>query len=97
MAHKTPERPEIPECAAHVWAWFAELSAQRMSGMGGAEPLGWSGIAAWAALTGEIVRPEEVRMLVAMDAAYREAAAEEQEDRREAGKAEGGGKRRAWS
>lgn len=82
MGHKTPEAPEVPDAARHVWEWFWTLSSQRRSGMGGPEAIGWDEISAWACLTGTLTRPEEVAMLVAMDGAYRAAYGEEQASRR---------------
>lgn len=70
---------EVEEHWAHLWEWFWQLSAVRGQGFSGPEPITFSEIASWTALTGEIVRREEVRVLLAMDAAYRGAAAEEQE------------------
>lgn len=78
MAHKTPDEPEIPKAGEHVWEWFWRLSTQRRSGMAGAEAFGWEAIHAWARLTGTIVRPEEVEMLVMMDLAYRNEVGSEQ-------------------
>lgn len=84
MSHLTPPEPEIPIAAEHVWTWFWELSAQRRSGFGGAEPLSWDEIAAWMRLTQTQVIPEEVSMLTAMDLAYRSATSDEQAAKREA-------------
>lgn len=89
MGHLTPEAPEVPEAARHVWGWFWALSSQRRSGMGGPDAIGWDEIRAWSQLTGTITRPEEVSMLVALDVAYREAYAEEQAARRKAKKSDG--------
>lgn len=98
QSDKTPDEPTLPGCGEHVWQWFAELSAQRGSGgMGGIEPLGWSSIKAWSELTGVIVRPEEVRMLLAMDAAFRSAAGVERADSAARNKPEKPTKPRTWS
>lgn len=60
MAHETPPEPDVPWLFAHVWAWFWEISAQRSSGMGGAEPIAWRDLEAWMRLTGNQPSPEEV-------------------------------------
>lgn len=73
---EVPERPEVPDCAAHVLGWFYELSSRRAPSMGGVSPLQFGDIAAWQALLGVQVLPEEVRMILAMDVAFRQAANE---------------------
>ncbi len=67
--------PDVPGAASHVWAWFWELDGTRSAGMG-LSPIGFGEIAAWAGLTGEIIRPWEVRALRAMDAERLAATAE---------------------
>jgi len=66
----------VPDEAAHVYEWFWTLSAQRAQGP---EPISWQAIRAWSELTRTAIRPEEVDMLVAMDAAYRAELHKEQE------------------
>lgn len=83
MSHKTPEPVDIPEAASHVWEWFWKLSAQRSSGFGGAEPISWLEMDAWARLTNTLVTPEEFDMLSALDLAYRSACSEESASKRE--------------
>ena len=80
--------PRIPltqarYAASHVWEWFWTLSSQRGSGFGSAQALSWSEIADWAKLTRTLVTPEEVKMLVAMDMAYRSTASDEESAKRE--------------
>lgn len=79
MSHLTPDEPDVPMVAEHVWNWFWHLSSQRRSGLNGPEPLGWEGIGYWASLTGTLVIPEEIELLVAMDIAYRTGISQEQE------------------
>lgn len=86
QSDKTPERPEVPECVQHVWNWFAQLARQRQGGFSGPEPITWRDIAAWRDLTGTLITDTEVEMLVAMDAAYRDQANKEREERSEAEK-----------
>lgn len=74
---ESPEPPEVPEPVEHLCEWFWELSAQRGSGP---EPLQFQDIQAWADLCGESPRIEEVKMLLQMDSAYREAAHRESEE-----------------
>lgn len=61
--------PELPECAAHVWSWFAELTGRRTCGMM-MNPITWTEIDAWARLKG--IRPKqwELDALTGIDAAY---------------------------
>jgi hypothetical protein len=61
--------PEIPAEVAHVWGWFCELDSQRSGNGFGGNPISWGEIAAWAALTGSMPRPHEVRMLLRLDRA----------------------------
>ena len=65
--------------------------------MGGIEPIGWSNIKAWSELTGTVTRPEEVRMLLAMDAAFRSAASVERADAAARNKPDKPAKPRTWS
>lgn len=86
MSHRTPGDPDVPLAGEHVWVWFWRLASQRSSGMGGPEPISWRDIRAWSDLTRTDIRPEEVDMLVAMDATYRKAVGEEQRAKSEATK-----------
>jgi len=49
----------MPEELGYIWAWFLELRT--------AEPLAYSEIASWAALTRTNVLPWEVRLLRSLD------------------------------
>ena len=62
--------PEIDPAALHIWDWFWDAHRGRQAGMGGWLPLPASELAAWAKLTGEIVRPEEWQILRDMDRAF---------------------------
>lgn len=75
-----PEPPECPECVEHVAQWFYELSRRRAPAMSGVAPIQYRDIQAWIELTGTLVIPEEVEMILAMDDAYREAIAEIQNE-----------------
>lgn len=68
---------EVPTEAEHVWDWFFELSQRRRSGP---EALSFGEVGEWQRLTGNIIRPEEVRMIMAMDDAYVAEARKEQAD-----------------
>lgn len=70
---EVPEQPEVPDCGAHVLQWFFELSSRRQPSMGGVSPLTFSDIAAWQNMLGIEVLVEEVRMILALDVAYRKA------------------------
>jgi hypothetical protein len=63
-----------------VWEWFFELSAQRKSGP---EHLGFAEIGEWQRLLGRYIRPEEIKMILAMDTAYVSALKKEQQLLRE--------------
>ena len=51
--------------------------------MNGADPIAWRDIAEWSRLTGNEPSPEELRMLLDMDAAFREAIASERKKEKE--------------
>lgn len=70
-ADLTPPEPEVPWQFEHVWSWFWEISGQRASGVDGAGPIAWRDIADWSRLTGNELQPEELRMLIDMDVAFR--------------------------
>lgn len=73
---EVPDEPEVPECAAHVLGWFFDLSNRRASAFSGAGPITFADIGAWRDLTGTIVEPFEVRMILDMDSAFRSAVNE---------------------
>lgn len=62
--------PDLPADATHVWLWFLDLSSTRGSNGFGPNPLAWTEIAAWASLTGIIVRPAEIEALLILDHAW---------------------------
>jgi hypothetical protein len=62
--------PELPECAAHVWIWFFQLSNRRTMGMA-MNPITWPDIDAWSRLTGIKPRQWELDALTGIDDAYR--------------------------
>ena len=51
----------------HVWDWFLELSAQRGSGMAGAEPLKYADIHAWSVITAQPLAAHEARLIIQLD------------------------------
>ncbi|MCF3934351.1 hypothetical protein L1787_13120 [Acuticoccus sp. M5D2P5] len=65
--------PEPPECAAHVWAWFWQLSNARGGGGFSIASIAYSEIAAWGELTLADPTPTEIGMIKAMDAAFLDA------------------------
>lgn len=79
MTGRTPKRlilPELPCQIEHLWSWFRELAAARTGNGYGPNPIAWTEIAAWAALTGARPTPWEVAALKALDAEYLADAAE---------------------
>lgn len=73
--------PELPDCLAHVWQWFGDLSAARGGNGWGPNPIGYADVAAWAALTRRDPTAAEVDLLMALDRRYLAAVA----SRRKAG------------
>lgn len=75
--------PQLPEAAAYLWRWFAELSATRQAVpyskplpdgriLSGFQALALppSEIAAWCDRSGIRLAPWEFRLLLALDRAY---------------------------
>lgn len=74
---KRPRDLDGPECPAwgeHVWTWWCDLHAGRRAGAMGPAPLSYADIAAWAGLTHTQPRSVEVRLIMAIDAAWLEHA-----------------------
>jgi hypothetical protein len=85
-----PEPPEVPQCAAHVWQWFHEVSSQRQTGP---ESLSWSDLRAWAELSGSQPTPQEIGLLVAMDRAFVGAVRKQQKEQADKYKQQNAGRR----
>jgi hypothetical protein len=64
------DTPPIPAWALHIVDWWGELNAARGGNGMGPNPIGWSDLAAWAALTGTAPSPFEVRTILAIDHAW---------------------------
>ncbi|MDA9530330.1 hypothetical protein ACM42_18235 [Bradyrhizobium sp. CCBAU 25338] len=71
--------PEVPMAGRRVWSVFLDLTATRSVGMGPA-PISFGEIEAWSRLNREPIRPFELTMLRALDAAFLKAAAERSEE-----------------
>jgi hypothetical protein len=88
VARQTGRRPkaldgsEIPLELAYLWGWFQELSATRGSNGWGPNPITYTEVATWARLTGTIIRPMEVRLIMTLDGLFRIAVSEASEQRR---------------
>lgn len=66
--------PEVPWAGRRIWSIFLDLNAARGSNGWGPNPVTHHEIEAWAWLRREPVRPWELDILRAMDAAYLEHA-----------------------
>ena len=75
------EEPEVPAAGEHLWFWFWDLDAGRGYGMGGAEPLTYTELQAWAGMLRTRPEPWEIEALRRMDVAYRVAAAPKRKNR----------------
>jgi hypothetical protein len=73
------DAPEVPFAGRRVWSIFLELNATRSIGMA-PNPISFGEIEAWSRMHREPVRPFELDMLRALDAAYLEAARAGQEE-----------------
>lgn len=74
--HPVPE-PDYPAVVSHVMQWFWELSSRRQYGASGPCPLTFTEIKAWLELTGTLIDPREVKMLLELDSAWLQVVAEE--------------------
>jgi hypothetical protein len=72
-AKDDPDAPEVPMAGRRVWSIFLQLNAMRSCGMG-PNPISGVEIESFARLRREPVRPFELTMLRALDAAYMESA-----------------------
>lgn len=70
--------PEPPDAVSYLRDWLLEIHGHSGVGMNGLAPVTYATVESWARLTGTIVRPEEVRALVQLDAALIAAAQDEQ-------------------
>jgi hypothetical protein len=62
-----------PPAGELIWSWFWELDAGREETLNGLARISHRQISDWCAITGNVVRDSEVRILLAMDRARREA------------------------
>jgi len=70
------DEAEIPNEAAHVWAWFCDLHSARSSNGYGWNPLSYSEITAWGKLMGEKICKHEARLLRQLDLLFLAEAAD---------------------
>jgi hypothetical protein len=62
--------PDLPEWAGLPWRWFADLNATRTWHAAGPNPISYSEVAAYSALTRQSLRPTDIEVIRAMDRAY---------------------------
>lgn len=72
----------MPPELTYLWGWFQELSATRGSNGFGPNPITYTEIGAWSRLTGRLIRPTEVRLIMTLDGLFRIAVSEASEQRR---------------
>lgn len=75
----------IPDGGVYLLEWFGDLARDRSSGENGPQPITCSDILEWSSSTGHILRANEIDILQAMDAAYRQAWAVEAREMRDRG------------
>lgn len=68
-----PEAPEVPFAGRRVWSIFLDLNSERSVGFGPG-PITSAAIEAWARLRREPVRPWELTIIRALDAAFLDKA-----------------------
>lgn len=85
MGELNPE--DVPNFdGGYLLEWFAQLNRFRTIGINGPDPIQPRTILDWCALTRTIIRPEEINILLAVDAAYLAEYGKEMQQRRAANK-----------
>lgn len=74
-------RIAVPEPCRLLWGWFSDLNGTRTWHQAGPNPIGYAEIEAYARLTGQPLRPQDVRAIRQLDEAWIAAV----HQRREAG------------
>lgn len=64
--------PPIPAGGDLLWRWFCDLSAARSFHAYGPNPISWSDIRAYMAVSRWPIEPHHIAILLAMDRAYLE-------------------------
>lgn len=59
--------PEMPVLLAHVWEWFCDLSAQRGTGVNGADPISWTEMQAYFSMRGEVPSQIDLKAIQQLD------------------------------
>lgn len=71
--------PAFPALLAYVWEWFVEIRAGIAPNGMAPIAIGWRDLAAWSDLTGERLRPWEVRLLIRLSMLCAEIDSERQD------------------
>lgn len=85
LAYERPDMNrsiDIPMGAEYLMDWFWSISASRGCSHAGPEPISPAMIKAWSEYSGDIVNRDEAAVIVAMDIAYRDAVARENEPKK---------------
>lgn len=75
QANKVVVDPDLPDYAEHLVEWFWTLRDASGSNGFGFNPINYSLIESWVKMTGEIITPAEIEVIVAMDVVFREEMA----------------------
>lgn len=77
---KTPPEleglPELPECAAHVWGWYQDLTGKRTIGMA-MNPITWPDVDSWCNRRKLDPKQWELDAIFGIDEAFRTVMSEE--------------------
>lgn len=60
----------MPAWGEHLWDYWAQLHRGRRSTGDGPAPIAYLDLEGWARLAGVALRPDEVRLIMQIDAAY---------------------------
>lgn len=70
---------ELSEQGLHLWDWYWDLRRRKGASEAGPMPLEFVDITAWSSLMGEVVRREEVDILMQMDDTFLVSSQKESE------------------
>lgn len=79
--------PDLPLEVQHIWNWYREIELGRSSSGFAPNPIPFSEIQAWSALTGQPLRAFEARLIILLDQLWREAWAKADKARQDFQKA----------
>ena len=78
--HPRLSLPDFPDAAENAWNSFHEINQGRTGNGFGSNPITWPDLQSWSELTGNIIRPWEVRLIRALDRTWLKTFSTSQND-----------------